>query len=221
MACAAIEGVALAGVALAAAHLERRAAAERLRLGPSRATTSARVAAVLGVIGLTFACGAAADLAGAGHDGVMDLLAVTLFRPNPGRFLLALVTIAAIPAMGEEALFRGYIQTGLVQALGRWPAIVLTSIAFGVFHRDPVQGAGAFVAGLFLGWTTERTGGIGPAVVAHALNNATFVVLASFGAAGALARGVQMASTAIGVAACAAATFALARAPVRASTRAS
>jgi hypothetical protein len=33
--------------------------------------------------------------------------------------------------------------------------------------------------GLFLGWVTERFGGIRPSVAAHAINNAVFVLAAS------------------------------------------
>jgi membrane protease YdiL (CAAX protease family) len=213
MACACFEGLLLLTVALVAARLEGRGVLARLRLTASRAPSATRWAAVLGLVGLTFAYGAAAELARLRGEGVLDLLAAALRAPGAGRFAWALVTLSAVPAVGEEALFRGYVQPGLSSAFGRWPAIVLTSIAFGAFHRDLVQGTGAFVAGLFLGWTVERTGGLGPAILAHAVNNATFVVLASFGAAGALPVRVEVATLVIGAATCAAAAFTMARSP--------
>jgi membrane protease YdiL (CAAX protease family) len=46
-------------------------------------------------------------------------------------------------------------------------------------HLDPLQSSLAFIAGLYLGWLTERLGGVRPAMVAHAFNNAAFVALTS------------------------------------------
>jgi membrane protease YdiL (CAAX protease family) len=216
MACGCLEGLVLLAVAVVAARLEGAGVAVRLRLVPSRGARWAPLAAICGLVGLTFAYSAATELAWSQGWGVMDLIASALRRPSPTRFALAVVAIGVVPAVGEETLFRGYIQPALTPSLGRWPAIVLTAAAFGVLHRDALQGAGAFAAGVFLGWTVERTGGLGPAIAAHAANNATFVVLASFGAAGALPGRVELAALAFGAAACATGALAL-----RASTRAS
>lgn len=208
MACACLEGLILLGVALVATRIEGTEIDRRLRLGRSRATPAGGTAAVAGLVGLSFACGAVLELAGLG-GGVMDTLARALYRPSPVRLVLGMVTIALLPAIGEEAFFRGFIQTRLGEHMGRWPAIVLTSCAFGLFHRDLVQGTVAFLAGLFLGWTAERLGGLRPSIAAHAANNATFVVLASLG--GTLPVGARLAALAGGAAVCAASATIIAR----------
>jgi membrane protease YdiL (CAAX protease family) len=171
--------IALSGVAFGAARLERSPAAARLRLGPSRATRLGVGAVVGGLIGLSFATGAASDLLGVRGGGVMDTLADALRAPSASRFALAIATIALAPGFAEEVFFRGFMETRLRASWGPRAAIVVTAAAFGLIHLDPVQGVLAFVAGLFLGWSVERLGGIRPAVAAHATNNSIFVALAA------------------------------------------
>lgn len=204
MVCACLEGLVLLGVALIATRIEGAESGRRLRLGRSHATPVEGAAAIAGLVGLSFACGAALQLAGLGGEGAMDALARALYQPSPVRLALGVVTIALVPAIGEEALFRGFIQTRLREHMGRWPAIVLTSCAFGLFHRELLQGSVALLAGLLLGWTADRLGGLRPTIAAHAVNNATFVLLASLGAAGPLPARAQVASLAVGGALCAA-----------------
>jgi membrane protease YdiL (CAAX protease family) len=84
-------------------------------------------------------------------------------------------------------------------------------------HGDPLQASLTFVAGLFLGWTAERLGGVRPTIAAHAVNNALFVVLASFGSPEASSTRARASLFAIGVASCAASVAVLRS---RAATRA-
>jgi membrane protease YdiL (CAAX protease family) len=179
MGAALVDAVVLALVAGIAARLQGKGVAARLRLGPTRASPLGLLAAVVGMAGLSLAGGAAAQLVPFGHGGVMDTMAVALQHPGPTRFALGLFTIGLAPGIAEETFFRGLLQTRLAARWGRWPAIVLSALGFGLFHVDPVQGSLAFVAGLLLGWMVERFGGIRPSIAAHAINNAMFVALAS------------------------------------------
>ena len=52
-----------------------------------------------------------------------------------------------------------------------WFAVIVQAILFGVMHMNMLQGAGAFLIGLYLGFVAIRTQSIWPCVVAHALNN--------------------------------------------------
>jgi membrane protease YdiL (CAAX protease family) len=174
----------LAIVTAIAVRWQGRELRARLRLAPTRASVAGLGAAVFGMAALSLACGAARDLLGLSGVGTMAAIASALERPSPAKLVVGLVTIAITPAIAEEALFRGLLQTPLTVRWGRWPAIVVTALGFGLAHFDFVQGTVAFVAGLFLGWVVERFGGIRPAIAAHALNNAAFVLLASFGSPG-------------------------------------
>lgn len=204
MTAAVVSASVLAVDALVTARLLGRGVAARLRLGPTRAAPLGVFAAVAGMAGLSLAAGAAADRLGVRHEGTMEDIARALAHSSPGGVVLAVVTIAVAPAIAEEIFFRGLMQTRLVARLGGWAGIVAASAAFGLMHMDPVQSPLAFVLGLFLGWVTERFGGIRPSIAAHAVNNAIFVAVASFGShvgsRGAGSHGADLASIVAGAA---------------------
>jgi uncharacterized protein len=181
MLCALLSAAVLATVAITCARLETPRVGMRLRIGRSRARRAGFAFAVFGMIGLNVASAAICDLAGVHSQGAVAAIAHALQRPTPIRFILAIATIAIAPGVAEELFFRGLVQTRLVTRWGRWPSIFATAFGFGFVHLDLLQGAVALVAGLFLGWVVEIFDGIRPAVAAHAINNAVFVAVASFG----------------------------------------
>jgi membrane protease YdiL (CAAX protease family) len=169
-----------------------------LRLSPTRASAAGLTAGIVGLAGVSFATGTiGASLRIPGTE-TMSAIARALAEPKPMRLVLILLTIGLLPALAEEAFFRGFIQGTLVASLGRWPGIVLTALAFGLIHLNVVQGSEAFVAGIFLGWMTERFGGVRPAIAAHAFNNLLFVALAAIGMPEVVSRSAQVASVAVG-----------------------
>ena len=181
MSVALINATILVVVALLAARPRSENLATRLRLGPTAASPLGIAAAIAAMIGLSIACGSASELLGIRETGVMDRVARALERPTPTGFVLALVSIGLAPGLAEETFFRGLLQPWLSARWRRWPSIVATSVGFGVMHGDPVQGSLTFIAGLLLGWTAERLGGVRPTIAAHAVNNTAFVVLSSVG----------------------------------------
>jgi uncharacterized protein len=216
MASALVSALVLFAVALVTSALLRKPPAAALRLGRTRASGLGVLAAATGMVGLSFACGAASDLLGVREGSVMRVIARALVSPRPATFVIAIVALGLAPGVAEETFFRGLLQTRLAARWGRWPAIAATSVAFGLFHVDPVQGAVAFAAGLFLGWTVEHFGGVRPSIIAHGVNNAIFVALASLDPTETISRAADIAALAIGAATCAG-SIALLRA--RAATR--
>jgi membrane protease YdiL (CAAX protease family) len=96
-----------------------------------------------------------------------------LFRHH-GRsgFLLPLsLMIGGLPALCEEVLFRGYVQTCLTRRVGGAAGVVVASAVFALFHLDPVHIVAVFPIGLWMGWITLRSGSLLPAMLAHFLNN--------------------------------------------------
>jgi membrane protease YdiL (CAAX protease family) len=182
LAAAAISGGVFALVASIAASMLGSDVVARLRLGPTRGTPVGYAAAVFGVIGLSVALSGASDLVGVAKTGTMQEIASSLSNPTPIVFALAVLLVGVLPGIAEETFFRGFAQTRLVSAgVGRCPAILTTAFLFGLIHLDPVQSPLAFGLALFLGWTVERLGGIRPSILAHAVNNALFVVASSVG----------------------------------------
>jgi membrane protease YdiL (CAAX protease family) len=110
----------------------------------------------------------------------------TTFADASGPWFVALTAAIAIgPALGEELLFRGLILGSLAAQLPRGLAVVLSAILFGAIHFDALQGLGALLVGLYLGFVVLATGSLWPAIAAHALNNLLCALFARFDPAGA------------------------------------
>lgn len=222
MSAALVSASVFALVAVAGAWLTQRRLVAPLRLGRSTATRGGVVGALVGITGLSLATGAAAELLGLGRGGSMEQIALALSGLTPSRVPLALASIALLPGAAEEMFFRGLMQTGLAARWGRWPGIVLTAAAFGLMHLDPLQGSLAALAGLFLGWVSERFESIRPAMAAHAANNALFVALSSWSAAHEMSRAAEVVAMGAGTVALAGAlAFLRSRHALRASRCAS
>ena len=84
--------------------------------------------------------------------------------------VLDLALLAASAGIGEELLFRGLIQGGLTHWVGIAPALVLSSILFGLAH--PITPAYAVIVallGVYLGWTWLTFGNLLVPMIAHGL----------------------------------------------------
>lgn len=141
-------------------------------------------AAMLGV-GL-FVIGATSLLAvkGTAISAEAQLLSekiLALMQGHPAWMSWALM--AALPAVCEELLFRGWVLSGLAGRHGSWrrsaAAIVAQAALFAIFHLLPERMPQTFILGLVLGWMTLATGSLLPAIVCHlAHNSMPLVVLA-------------------------------------------
>jgi membrane protease YdiL (CAAX protease family) len=86
---------------------------------------------------------------------------------------LAWLSLAA--GLGEELLFRGFLQTALEARMdpnlgGGWLPLVLASVIFGLAHfLSTTYLVLATGMGLYLGWLLTATGSLWPPVVAHAV----------------------------------------------------
>lgn len=88
---------------------------------------------------------------------------------------IALLLIAALPAVCEELLFRGWALAafaGSRRPTGRVTlAILAQAFLFAVAHVLPERMPQTFVLGAVLGWVTITTGSILPAIVGHFVHN--------------------------------------------------
>ena len=87
--------------------------------------------------------------------------------------LAALLGLALAAGFGEEWLFRGVLQAGLLEWGGGLPvplAILIVGIIFGVCHWiTHLYFLLATITGIYLGWLYYATGSLVPPVMAHAL----------------------------------------------------
>jgi membrane protease YdiL (CAAX protease family) len=80
------------------------------------------------------------------------------------------VVICTLVPLVEELTFRGLGQT-LLRFLGRWPAIVVVGVAFGLAHGlvDALLVLVPF--GIALAWLRDRTNSVVPGMVVHGVFN--------------------------------------------------
>lgn len=98
---------------------------------------------------------------------------------------LVIMLVAAVVAapLLEEVVFRGMVQTSLLNTLGReqrWLIVVVASILFAVTHLGPAIWqtlAALTVLSLILGFLYERTGSLWPGILVHAGFNAWNVAI--------------------------------------------
>ena len=83
---------------------------------------------------------------------------------------LAFVSLVMAPIM-EELAFRGLIQRGLRKNLPAWAAIGVTSVFFGLWHRNTGQFFYTFLFALPVGVMYERTGKLRYTMLTHFLMN--------------------------------------------------
>lgn len=81
-----------------------------------------------------------------------------------------IAVISILAGLGEEALFRGLIQTGLADALGPWIGLIAASTLFGLAHL--ITSTYALLAGLvgaYLGLLFMASGNLMLPVVTHSV----------------------------------------------------
>lgn len=93
-------------------------------------------------------------------------------------FVSNLIEMAVVPAICEEAFFRGALQ----QSLGKWfrnshVAIIVTALIFSLVHGDIYGFVPRVIMGVVLGYLFHYGGSIWVNIAAHCLNNAIIVVI--------------------------------------------
>jgi membrane protease YdiL (CAAX protease family) len=174
--------VALATPALLALALTRGRAALALRpvppvaLAVAVASGAALWAASLGLLELQYAVWTPPPGYLQEFQRLHDML-----RPHgPADAVLSVLAIAIAPGVCEELLFRGLILSLLLPALRNTGAVAVSALLFGVIHLDFSAGGAtlyrvpfAIVVGLGFALLRLRSGSLVPAMIAHALVNAT------------------------------------------------
>lgn len=94
---------------------------------------------------------------------------------NFGYYILAVIILCVVPAIGEEIIFRGVILNGLTNRYQKWGAIALTSLMFAIFHMNLQQVFYQFLLGMIMGWVVIKTGSLLASMIVHFTSN--FIVV--------------------------------------------
>lgn len=112
------------------------------------------------------------------EEQAMELTEAFLNVDTTGGFLLNLVMIALLPAIGEELLFRGLLQRLFHDWLKNiHVAIILTGILFGAMHLQFYGVLPRSVLGILFGYLFYWSGSLWLPIFAHFLNNAVAVTI--------------------------------------------
>lgn len=112
-------------------------------------------------------------------EAFTNLLIGTILKiENPGEFLLALTTMAITPAIGEELLYRGVIQRGILGAFfkNRHLTIWIAAAIFSGAHFEFAGFLPRLVLGAALGYAYYWSKSIWMPIFLHFLFNGTQVV---------------------------------------------
>jgi sodium transport system permease protein len=98
--------------------------------------------------------------------------------------VLILFSLAVVPAVCEELLFRGYLFAALERTTSAGRAIWVSAVLFALFHvvigspASPERFLPSLFMGLLLGWLAWRSGSVLPGMLLHLLHNGLLLMLA-------------------------------------------
>lgn len=84
---------------------------------------------------------------------------------------LSILTIALLPAVFEELLFRGVIFNSFNKKYGVVIAVFVSALLFGVYHMNWIQGIYAFIFGLALAYMYFKSNSLFVPIIFHFVNN--------------------------------------------------
>ena len=97
---------------------------------------------------------------------------------NMLEYMLVIIVVAVVPAICEEAFFRGYVQKSFEKKLKPFWAILITSLLFGMYHFNPSALIALTILGMYLGYAAYKSNSLLVPVILHFINN--FVAVIAF-----------------------------------------
>ena len=88
-------------------------------------------------------------------------------------FLLLFIAVVVVAPLGEELLFRGFLQQILEK---HWKdvtrAVLVTALFFAMIHMNPYWFVQIYILGIILGFLAWKTNSVIPPLILHGINNA-------------------------------------------------
>lgn len=94
---------------------------------------------------------------------------------KPYMLVLSMISTAIVPAFSEELLFRGMIISNL-KPYSKSAAVVISAVAFGLMHQNPMQLLYATAAGVVFGIVYVETESVWCCITLHFVNNFISVI---------------------------------------------
>tara|TARA_Y100001970_G_scaffold291047_1_gene426858 strand:+ start:679 stop:1476 length:798 start_codon:yes stop_codon:yes gene_type:complete len=110
-------------------------------------------------------------------DYILDLNGALQPETTLG-FVLLFIAVVIIAPLGEELLFRGFLQHFLEKY---WKditkAVLVTSLFFAFIHMNSYWFIQIYLLGIFLGYLSWKSGSIIPSLILHSTNNGAAILL--------------------------------------------
>lgn len=165
--------------AVIAAIASREGFVKRLRLNRSTLPLPAYPLVIMGALAISILYSQLLEMLHVKSGGAVKMLDEMLHNLTPMQTVAAVLVLGIMPGFAEEWLFRGYIQTRLSRAWGRWPAIAIAAALFGLMHMDLWQSPFAALFGVYLGYVAEKSDSIRPTMACHMFTNSVQILLAT------------------------------------------
>lgn len=91
--------------------------------------------------------------------------------------VLNIFTVALLPALAEEWMFRGTLQRLLTEKVNLHAAVFFSALAFSLVHMEFSGFVPRIALGMFLGYLFYYSGSLWTSIYAHAVNNGAQVML--------------------------------------------
>lgn len=112
------------------------------------------------------------------EDRAEEMMTLLIFEHSNTTLILNLIVMAAIPALCEEFLFRGTIQSFLQKQTGKpHLAIWLTSVIFSAIHLEFFGFFPRLLLGAYLGYLLYWSRSLWLPILAHFLHNALSLII--------------------------------------------
>lgn len=149
---------------------------------------SLKIEWIIGAVLLSFALlplrsllGAAAEWLVSGNLDSLQVRGDVLFsgaEPTIVNFLIAIFTIGVLVPIAEELYFRGLLYRWFQLRMRLWPAVLISSLIFGLAHYDSLAVMiSSFILGVVNAIAMERTRSIWVPIIMHMVTNGTAVLL--------------------------------------------
>jgi membrane protease YdiL (CAAX protease family) len=110
-------------------------------------------------------------------DQPQDLIGVFI-ETRSSLVVAGMLLVACVLApLSEELIFRAGLYRFIRQKLGRWPALLISGICFGILHGNWAGFLPLAVLGMLLALVYEATGSIRVPVLAHSLFNLNTILI--------------------------------------------
>jgi len=111
------------------------------------------------------------------EENALEITKVFLNVSSISGLVLNLFMIAIIPAIGEELMFRGFIQNFIAKRLNIHIAIFISAFIFSAIHMQFFGFLPRLAMGMFFGYLLHWSGSLWLPIFAHFVNNAVAVII--------------------------------------------